>query len=89
MDERIINSIGLGLSIVGGVLAFFYGFPQPSHEEGAGLGLEDNTPLADGRNIAEHNKQVRIVKRKYLSISRLALIMVMLGFGIQLWAIWK
>src|SRR5215831_18157772 len=49
MEAKILNTIGLVLSIMGGSLLFFYGFPQPTHEEGIGLTLEDGTVLPDGR----------------------------------------
>jgi hypothetical protein len=49
MEANILNTIGLVLSILGGSLWFFYSFPQPTHEEGIGLALEDGTVLPDGR----------------------------------------
>jgi hypothetical protein len=73
MDAKILNTVGLVLSIVGGALWFFYGFPQPTHEEGVGLALEDATPLPDGRTVAEHNEEIRKTRAKYLCISKTAL----------------
>jgi hypothetical protein len=34
MSVHIINTIGLSLDILGSVLLFFWGLPQPSFEEG-------------------------------------------------------
>ena len=67
---------------------FFYGFPQPTHEEGMGLGLGDGTRLPEGRTVAEHNEEVRKTRAKYLCMSRLALGLIILGFAFQLWATW-
>ena len=89
MDPRTLNSIGLVLNIAGVVLVFFYGFPQPTHEEGVGIGLEDATPLGDGRTVAEHNEEVRKTKVRYLVMSRLALSLMVVGFAFQLWATWS
>ena len=89
MDAKTLNTIGLVLSIVGGTLWFFYGFPQPTHVESVGLALEDGTVLPDGRTVAQHNEQVRKTRARYLYISRLALALIILGFVFQLWATWR
>jgi hypothetical protein len=83
-----INTIGLVANIIGVVIAFFYGYPQPSHEEGVSLGLELGTPLSDGKTVAQHNEDVRRQRRKYLICSRLGLLLMGLGFVLQLVATW-
>jgi hypothetical protein len=88
MTAQILNTVGLVLNIAGVILVFFYGFPQPSHEEGVGLGLEDGTPLPDGRTVAEHNQDIRKTRARYLCMSRLALGLIVLGFLFQLCATW-
>ncbi len=88
MEAKIVNSVGLLLSIVGGCMWFFYGFPQPTHEDSVGLALEDNTPLEDGRTVAQHNEEVRKTKAKYRRISQMAPALIILGFLCQLVAIW-
>jgi len=82
----MLNVIGLILDITGVMLLFVYGFPQPTHEEGVAMCLEDNTKLPDGRTVAEHDVEVRTTKSRYLVRSRLALGLVILGFGFQLWS---
>jgi hypothetical protein len=72
MDAKTLNTIGLVLNIVG-VAIVFCGFPQPTHEEGVLLGLEDGTTLGDGRTVAQHNEEIRKIKARYIFISRLAL----------------
>jgi hypothetical protein len=89
MTAQTLNTVGLVLNIAGVILVFFYGFPQPTHEEGVGLGLEDGTPLSDGRTVAEHNEDVRKTRARYLRMSRLALGLLVLGFLFQLWATWR
>ncbi|MGA7750983.1 MAG: hypothetical protein WCA63_12660 [Gallionella sp.] len=88
MTAQIINTIGLLLNIAGVILVFFYGFPQPTHEEGVSLGFGDVQPLPDGRTVGQHNEDVRKTKATYLCLSRLALGLIILGFVFQLWATW-
>jgi hypothetical protein len=89
MCATTLNALGLVLNIIGVILVFFFGFPQPTHEEGIGLGLEDGTRLADGKTVAEHNEEVRKKKKCYLCMSRLALGLIIAGFVLQLWATLK
>ena len=89
ITAQTLNAVGLVLNIAGVILVFFYGFPQPTHEEGVGLGLEDSTPLPDGRTVAQHNEEVRKTRARYLCMSRLGLGLVVLGFLSQLVAIWR
>lgn len=89
MTAQTLNSIGLVLNIAGVTLVFFYGFPQPTHEEGVVLNLEDGTRLPDGRTVAEHNGDIRKTRARYLYMSRLALGLIVLGFLFQLWATWR
>jgi hypothetical protein len=88
MPNQILNTIGLLLNIAGVALLFRFSPPQPTFEGGVGLGLEDGTPLKDGRTVAEHNAAVRKLKRQHENLSRLALILIMLGFVLQLFATW-
>jgi hypothetical protein len=89
MTIQALNTIGLLLNIAGVILVFFYGFPQPTHEEGVGLGISDGTPMPDGRTVAQHNEDVRKTKARYLCMSRLALSLIIIGFLFQLWATLK
>jgi hypothetical protein len=88
MPYQILNTIGLLFSIGGVALLFCFGPPMPTFEEGVGLGLEDGTPLKDGRTVAEHNADVRRLKRQHEKWSRLALILIIVGFALQLSATW-
>lgn len=89
MMPEIVNSTGLIANIAGVALAFFYGFPQPSHVEGVGLGLEPATYIEQlGRTAAELDAEARALKSRYLSLSRLGLALMALGFVLQLIATW-
>jgi hypothetical protein len=88
MPNQILNTIGLLLNIGGVALLFCFALPQPSFEEGGGLGLEPGTRLKDGRTVAEHDADVLKLKRQYERRSRLALILIIVGFAFQLFAAW-
>ena len=88
MTSQELNSLGLILNIVGVVLVFFFGFPQPSHEESVGISLENGTVLADGTSVASLVAEAKRRKRRYLIFSNLALTFMLVGFALQLWATW-
>ena len=88
MSVHIINTIGLSLDILGSVLLFFWGLPQPSFEEGIGFGLEDANILKNGKTVEQHNVDIRRLQNKYMSISRFALAFIIIGFAFQFLANW-
>jgi hypothetical protein len=88
MTSTCINSAGLIANIIGVTMAFYFGFPQPSHDEGVNLGLEENTRLQSGLTVKEHDEQVRLRKRRYLFWSRVGLVLMIVGFALQLVATW-
>ena len=88
MPSQFVNSFGLLVDILGAVILFKWGFPQPSFDEGVGLGLEDGTVLEDGLSVAEHNYLVRAEKERHNRISKLGLALLILGFGFQIVATW-
>lgn len=83
MTASVLNQLGLGCGLAGVVLIFVWGPPQPTLEEGVGFGLEDGTPLETGITVAEHNRQVRSLRRRHTVISRLGLVLVGMGFALQ------
>lgn len=89
MCATTLNAIGLVLNMLGVVLVFFFGFPQPTHEEGVGIGLSDDTPISEGKTVAQHDEEVRKRKALYLCMSRFALGLMVLGFAFQLCAMLK
>jgi len=86
--SQIINSVGLGFGMIGVVIIFSYGPPQPSLEEGVGLGLQDATKLPDGRTVAEHDADIRRKRSRHSILSKLGLSLIFLGFAFQLGAVW-
>ncbi|MEX3791549.1 hypothetical protein [Paraburkholderia sp. BR14374] len=80
----ILNVFGLGAKMVGVVVLFFFGFPQPTHDEGVGLALQDATPLPNGKTVAEHNASVRRRRVLYRVCSTVGLALLFVGFVLQL-----
>jgi hypothetical protein len=86
---QILNSIGLGLGMVGVIILFIFGPPQPTLESGVSLGLEDATPIdSTGKTVAEYNRDVEKRRRNHSIISKIGLGLIFLGFAFQFWAIW-
>jgi hypothetical protein len=88
MVSQFAGSFGIVLGLIGTLILFKYGFPQPSFEEGVLLDLEDATPLPNGENVVEHNQKVREEKERYKHISQLALALIVTGFLFQFAALW-
>lgn len=59
MTSPELNAIGLVSNILGVILIFFFGLPQPSHDERVSLGLEDNTQLNDGTTVKQRNLKTK------------------------------
>lgn len=78
-----LTAWGLLLNVIGTVLLFFFGFPQPDFTEEVGLSLEDNTPIANGLTAKEYGNQVRRKKKIYRTMAYVALLLVLVGFVIQ------
>jgi hypothetical protein len=85
---QALNSAGLGLGMIGVLIIFRYGPPQPSFEEGIKRVIEGGTLLPDGRTAAEHDEDVRNLRSRHLKFSKLGLGLVFVGFAFQLFAIW-
>lgn len=88
MWPEIVNSVGLVANILGVTIAFFYGYPQPSHEESVGLALEEGTVFEDGTSVAGLKAMAQAQKRKYQLWSRFGLGLMGAGFILQLVATW-
>ena len=82
--NQLLNSIGLTVNIVGVIFIFKYGFPQPSFEEGAGLGLEDSTILSNGKTVKENDNEIRKTKVSFKAKSYCGLTLIIIGFIFQL-----
>jgi hypothetical protein len=83
ITARALNLAGLVSNMVGVGLVFFYGFPQPDHNEGEPITATAGTRLPDGRTVAERDEEVRKRKRLYRCMSMLALLLMFIGFAAQ------
>ncbi|MBB5546352.1 hypothetical protein A8H39_20630 [Paraburkholderia fungorum] len=81
MTAQALNTIGLIANMLGVFLAFFFGFPQPDHKEGGALALMPATTRVD-------DKRIRSRRNLYKCVSTLALILMFVGFGVQVAALW-
>jgi hypothetical protein len=89
MTSQVLNTIGLILGIIGVSFIFKWGPPQPSFEAGVSLGVEDATPIGDtGKTVADHDREVAVQRRRYTRMSRIGLLLIMIGFALQLCALW-
>jgi len=88
VTSDILNTMGLVFNILGVILIFFFGLPQPSHDEGVTLTLGEGTVLEDGTSVKELNEQVRKRKSLYKAFAYVALNLMLLGFIFQLLSIW-
>lgn len=87
--QQLLNSVGLVFGMVGVLIIFRFGPPQPNLESGVGLGLEDGTLLTDGRTVAEHDEDVKQLRARHSCMSKAGLLFVFVGFALQLWATWS
>ena len=86
-NYQALNSTGLIFGIMGVVLIFIWGPPQPELEEGMGVGLAEDTPIDDsGKTVNEFNDQVRRRRKRHNIVSKLGLGLIFIGFVLQLWA---
>ena len=85
---QLLNSIGLVFGMVGVLVIFRFGPPQPNLETGVSLGLENGTVLPDGRTVVESDKEVEKTRTVYACMSKFGLALVFIGFAFQLWATW-
>jgi hypothetical protein len=85
VGERMgcVTVAGLILNIVGTVMLFFFGFPQPQHDEGVYWGLEDDTPI-EGGTVSEFKQRVERRKALYRRLASIALGFLLVGFILQL-----
>jgi hypothetical protein len=89
ISSRILNTIGLVLGIIGVIIVFVWGPPQPQLDPGVSIGLEDNTPIdKTGKTVREYNQEVEVRRKEYSHMSQIGLVLVMVGFAFQLWATW-
>jgi hypothetical protein len=82
-ETQILNVIGLSLDVIGVAILFFWAPVHPNIEDGIGLGLEDAT-IVDGKTVSEHNKDKEKQKKKIRILSKIGLVLILIGFFIQI-----
>jgi hypothetical protein len=88
MSHLYLNTVGLIANMIGVVLLFFFGFPQPTHNEEVTVTVEPEAEVEEGRKAADIMMENRRRRRFYLSMSLVALIIMVSGYGMQLLALW-
>ncbi len=76
------------MNIVGVVVMFFWGAPQPVLEEGVSVGLQEGSVLATGQTVGEYNERVRARRLRHFWLSRVGLGLVLVGFVLEFWGLW-
>ncbi len=82
-----LSAAGLIANMLGVGILFKYGLPQPSHDQGVGLALEDGTILPDGRTVAQHNQDSLNTAKRYRRLAFTALFLILVGFVLQFLAL--
>ena len=89
MNSKTLTTIGLCLGMLGVILIFIWGPPQPNLKPGVSIMVEDSNPVNDtGKTVAEFNQEVIAKKATHKCMSRIGLIMIFVGFTCQLISIW-
>ncbi len=88
MTAQWLNTIGLSLGMIGVVLIFIWGPPQPSFEEAVFLAADSRTVFTDGTKAADLEEAARRRKLLHRLISRIGLVLIFVGFAFQTVALW-
>jgi hypothetical protein len=88
-----LNTIGLVFNIIGVLMLFYWGFPQPEFSGGGALLVEDPNLAPDGRSYGSHRREKGAAFITYRNLSFMALFFILMGFVLQLaatwWDVWK
>jgi hypothetical protein len=76
MNRKTLNVLGLLCGIIGVIIIFIYGPPQPSFDTGIALGIA-------GPEVAQHDAQVSALRHRYETCSRIGLGFILVGFILQ------
>jgi hypothetical protein len=89
LTAQWLNTIGLVLGIAGVVILFIWGPPQPNFEETVTRSIQPSTVSKDGRKVSDMIETTRRLKRRHQVMSRVGLVLIGVGFGAQLIAVWR
>lgn len=85
--SKFLNRIGLILGMIGVIMLFCWGPPQPKFEKGIGIMVEDAT-MINGKTAAEHDLLIEKRIKKHRIFSSIGLLFIGFGFAGQLGATW-
>jgi hypothetical protein len=84
ITPKCLSLLGQAISIIGVVMIFFWGPPQPTFEEGVSIGLSEGTFLeSEGKTVGQLDQEKAAKKTSYEIMSRVGLGAVLLGFVLQ------
>jgi hypothetical protein len=91
MSNRWLNILGPCCGMVGVVVLFLWGPPQPTLETGVSIGIEDGTVIDQktGKTVADHNRDIERKRVRYDILSKTGLGLVGVGFLCQFLAAWR
>jgi hypothetical protein len=89
LPARPLAAFGLILGIIGVLMIFKWGPPQPSFQEGVHLSIAPRTPMPDGRTAEEHVDDARRQRSKCNRMSKTGLGLILIGFIFQLVDAWR
>jgi hypothetical protein len=80
---KLVNLLGLSLGMIGVLLIFIWGPPQPSFQQGTCISVEDGTPLPGGKTAAEVDIDTAKTEKHYRHMSDIGLVFIFFGFVCQ------
>jgi hypothetical protein len=87
MPAHPLTVFGLILGIIGVLMIFKWGPPQPSFQEPV-RGFTPGTTI-DGKTVKDHADDARRQRSKYNCMSRIGLGLILIGFIFQLVDAWR
>jgi hypothetical protein len=78
-----LNLLGLMANMSGVVIAFRFGYPQPSFDEDTMMAFEGGTIFSDGTSATQNRDEARNRKKLYSRLARLGLLLMFVGFALQ------
>ena len=80
-------AVGLVLNMIGVVVVFLFGFPQPDYNIGCVRGDEQGSVIdkATGKTEGDLEEENKVLKKWHKAWSILGLLYLFAGFGFQLW----
>lgn len=88
--QKVLHISATLLNIIGIIILFNYGFPQPSFISDVYIAVEEETIIDKEKNtnLSEHRNKVLAEKVKYKYISWFALLLIIIGNLLNLFSWW-